>query len=82
MAAIFGLGIPFGLLLLFGSVVMPLWAFFDALSRPATAFYAAGSNKTAWVMVIVVTFFLGFGFFLSAYYLIGVRRKVRQAMVR
>jgi UPF0716 family protein affecting phage T7 exclusion len=45
------------------------------------AFYAAGSNKTAWVIVLLVaTFVLGIGLFLAAFYLISVRRKVRQQM--
>jgi hypothetical protein len=61
------------------TMVVPLWAVIDALSQPAVAFYAAGSNKTAWVIVLLVaTFVLGIGLFLGAYYLIGVRRKVRQ----
>jgi hypothetical protein len=63
------------------TMAVPLWAVIDALSRPAVAFYAAGSNKTAWVVVLVVaTFVFGMGLFLAAYYLIGVRRKVRQQM--
>ncbi len=60
---------------------LPLWAIIDALSRPAAAFSAAGSNKTAWVIVLVVaTFMLGIGLFLAGYYLIGVRNKVRRQM--
>jgi hypothetical protein len=63
------------------TMVVPLWAVIDALARPAVAFYAAGSNKTAWVIVLLVaTFVLGIGLFLAAYYLIAVRRKVRQQM--
>jgi hypothetical protein len=63
------------------TMVIPLWAVIDALARPAVAFYAAGSNKTAWVIVLLVaTFVLGIGLFLAAYYLIAVRRKVRQQM--
>ena len=62
-------------------LALPLGAIFDALSRPATAFYAAGSNKTAWVIVLLVfTFVLGVGLFLAAFYLVGVRRKVQQQM--
>jgi len=57
---------------------LPLWAIVDALSRPAVAFYAAGSNKTAWIVVLMVfTFVLGIGFFLAAFYLVRVRRKVQ-----
>jgi hypothetical protein len=60
---------------------LPLWAIVDALSRPALAFYAAGSNKTAWVIVLLVfTFVLGIGLFLAAFYLVSVRRKVQQQM--
>jgi len=61
-------------------VVIPIWAIVDALSRPAVAFYGAGSNKTAWVMVLVVTTFLGLGLLLGAYYLLAVRGKVRRQM--
>ncbi len=62
-------------------IALPLMAIMDALRRPAVAFYAAGSNKTAWVIVLLVaTFVLGIGLFLAAYYLISVRRKVRQGM--
>jgi hypothetical protein len=58
---------------------IPLWAIVDALGRPAVAFYAAGSNKSAWVAVLIVfTFVLGIGFFLAAFYLASVRRKLQQ----
>jgi hypothetical protein len=63
------------------SMAIPLWAVIDALTRPAVAFYAAGSNRTAWVVVLLVaTFVLGLGFFLAAFYLISVRPKVRRQM--
>ena len=59
-------------------IALPLWAIIDALSRPAAAFHAAGTNRTAWVIVLLVaTFILGIGLFLAAFYLISVRRKVR-----
>ena len=74
-------GVGPGLLILVFAIALPLWAIIDALSRPAVAFYAAGSNKTAWVIVLLVaTFVLGIGLFLDAFYLISVRRKVRQQM--
>ena len=77
LADVFGLD----LLIVLVVLALPLWAFIDAISRPAVAFYAAGSNKTAWVIVLLVaTFVLGVGLFLAAYYLLGVRRKVRQQM--
>lgn len=69
------------LLIILLVIALPLWAIIDALSRPAVAFYAAGSNKTAWVIVLLVaTFVLGIGLFLAAFYLTSVRRKVRQQM--
>jgi hypothetical protein len=77
LADVFGLD----LLIVLVVLALPLWAIIDAISRPAVAFYAAGSNKTAWVIVLLVaTFVLGIGFFLAAYYLLVVRRKVRQQM--
>ena len=77
LADVFGLD----LLIVLVVLALPLWAIIDAISRPAVAFYAAGSNKTAWVIVLLVaTFVLGVGLFLAAYYLLVVRRKVRQHM--
>jgi hypothetical protein len=77
LADVFGLD----LLIVLVVLALPLWAIIDAISRPAVAFYAAGSNKTAWVIVLLVaTFVLGIGLFLAAYYLLVVRRKVRQQM--
>jgi hypothetical protein len=60
-------------------IAVPVWAIADALSRPAVAFYAARSNRTAWVAVLVVAFFLGIGFLLGGWYLLAVRPKVRRA---
>lgn len=77
-ANVFGPAIPIVVLLGFA---LPLWAIVDALSRPAVAFYAAGSNKTAWVIVLLVfTFVLGIGLFLAAFYLVRVRSRVQQQM--
>ncbi|HXN61613.1 MAG TPA: hypothetical protein VN886_14290 [Acidimicrobiales bacterium] len=70
------------LLLMLIWLVVPLWALVDVLGRPVVAFYAAGSNKVAWAIVIVVATFLGVGWLLGGYYLIGVRRKVRAHMER
>jgi hypothetical protein len=40
----------------------PLWAIVDAISRSALAFYAEGSIKSAWIIVLLVfTFVLGIG---------------------
>jgi hypothetical protein len=68
------------LVMLFLGFVVPVWAVVDAANRPAAAFYGAGSNKTAWIVVIVVTFFLGFGVFLGGFYLLFTRPKVRRHM--
>lgn len=78
LETVFGPAVPIVVLL---SFALPLWAIVDALSRPAVAFYAAGSNKTAWIIVLLVfTFILGIGFFLAAFYLVSVRRKVQQQL--
>ena len=78
LANVFGPALPIVVLV---GIAFPLWAIVDALSRPAVAFYAAGSNKTAWIIVLLVfTFVLGIGLFLAAFYLVSVRKKVRQQM--
>jgi hypothetical protein len=66
------------LLVMFLGVGVPLWAVIDAANRPAVAFYGAGSNKVAWIAVLVVAFFLGVGVLLGGYYLLFTRPKVRQ----
>jgi hypothetical protein len=68
------------LLVLFLGFGVPLWAVIDAANRPAVAFYGAGSNKMAWIAVIVVAFFLGIGFLLGGFYLLFTRPKVRRQM--
>jgi Protein of unknown function (DUF2516) len=75
LAEVFG---PDLLILVIVGMALPVWAIIDALSRPAAAFYGAGTNKTAWVIVLfAATFVLGLGLFLALFYLISVRRKVR-----
>ena len=64
------------------AVVVPIWAIVDAASRPAVAFYGAGSNKTTWIVVIVVAWLMGLGFFLGGFYLLFTRPKVRRQMER
>jgi hypothetical protein len=61
--------------------LLPLWAIIDALSRPALAFYGAGSNRIAWVVVLVVATVLGLGWLFGGYYLLSVRRKVRRQLL-
>jgi hypothetical protein len=77
-AEILGPDIFVVLIVLFCSVVVPVWAIADAASRPAAAFYGAGSNRTAWIAVIVVALLIGLGFLLGAFYLIFTRPKVRR----
>jgi hypothetical protein len=78
LATLFGPNVP---VVVFIGFALPLWAIIDVLSRPAVAFYAAGSNKTAWVIVLLVsTFILGVGLFVAAFYLVRVRRKIQKPM--
>jgi Protein of unknown function (DUF2516) len=65
------------LAVLFLFVVVPLWSILDAVKRPTAAFEAAGSNKTAWVVVLVVSLVIGVGTLLGGYYLLFIRPKVR-----
>jgi hypothetical protein len=60
------------------SLVVPIVAVVDAANRPGTAFYAAGSNKSAWIVVLVVATVLGIGVLLGGWYLMVVRPKVRR----
>jgi hypothetical protein len=78
LTTVFGPTIP---IVVFMGFALSLWAIVDALSRPAVAFYAAGSNKTAWVIVLLAfTFFLGMGLFVAAFYLVRVRWEIQQPM--
>jgi hypothetical protein len=69
------LGLVFVMIVAF---VVPVVAIADALSWPGLSFYGAGSNKTAWVIVLSAATVLGIGFFLGAWYGLGVRPKVKQ----
>jgi Protein of unknown function (DUF2516) len=79
-AAFAGPGLLLGVIIPFLAIGVPLWAIVDALSRPSLAFYQADTHKTAWVMVLAVSTFIGIGFFLGAYYLMSVRHKVKLEM--
>jgi uncharacterized membrane protein YedE/YeeE len=70
------------LVVLFGSIVVPIWAVIDAANRSAVAFYAAGSNKTAWIIVIVASALFGMGFFLGGYYLLFTRKKMQRQLAQ
>jgi hypothetical protein len=78
LATVFGSGPLIALVVLVCGVGVPLWAVIDAASRPAAAFYRAGSHKTAWIVVIVISWLIGLGFFLGGFYLLFTRRKVRR----
>jgi hypothetical protein len=78
LAEIFGPDIFIVLIAVFCGVVVPIWAIADAASHPAVAFFGVGSNKTAWIAVIAVALFIGFGFFLGGFYLLFTRPKVRR----
>jgi hypothetical protein len=79
LAAVVGVDLLVVLLILVGLAV-PLWAIVDAARRPAAAFYAAGSNKTIWIVVIAIAWFFGLGFFLGGFYLLFTRPKVGRRM--
>ena len=79
LAAIYETGPNIGLVfIVIVAVAVPVIAVIDALVWPAWAFYRAGSNKTAWVIVLVGATVLGIGVFLGAWYLLGVRPRVKQ----
>jgi hypothetical protein len=80
LADIFGPDLFVVLVVLACAVAVPIWAVVDAATRPKAAFYGAGSNKTAWIVVIVVAWLIGFGFFLGGFYLLFTRPKVRRQM--
>jgi hypothetical protein len=60
------------------SVALSIWALVDAISRPDWAFQAAGSNKTLWVVLEAIGFFIC-GLVLSLIYLLAIRPKVAAA---
>ncbi len=61
------------------SLVLPIWALVDAISRPSGAFAAANSSKGLWIALIVVTWlFTGIiGVVLSIVYLASIRPRVK-----
>jgi hypothetical protein len=79
LAAVFGPDLLIVIVVLV-AIAVPLWAVVDAASRPASAFFGAGSNKTIWIVVIVVSWFIGLGLFLGGFYLLFTRPKVRGQM--
>jgi len=51
LADIFGPDLLIAVVVLACAVAVPIWAIVDAANRPKAAFYGAGSNKTAWIVV-------------------------------
>ena len=65
------------LVLLLGSVVLPLWGLVDAARRPDEEFRAAGQNKTLWIVLNALGLLVwGFGAVVALVYLLVVRPKV------
>ena len=64
------------------TLVIPIWALIDSISRPGGAFAAAGSSKGLWIALIVVFWlFTGIGgIILSVVYLASIRPRVRAVM--
>jgi hypothetical protein len=59
-------------------LALTLWALIDACTRPAAAFRAAGQNKTLWIILPIIGFFLFsiVGAVLGLVYLLAIRPKV------
>ncbi len=64
----------------FLSLAMTIWAATDAASRPEEAFKRAGRSKTAWLISLIVGFFIlaVLSFVLDLIYLLAIRPKVRE----
>ena len=65
-------------ILALASAALSIWALVDAISRPVWAFQAAGSNKTLWIVLEAVGFFVC-GLVLALIYLLAIRPKVAAA---
>jgi hypothetical protein len=79
---IFGLDGLIVLVIALITLVVPIWALVDSISRPAGAFTAAGSSKGMWIVLIVLFwFFTGIiGLVLSIVYLASIRPRVKAVM--
>ena len=80
--AIFGVDGVIILMIALVTMVIPIWALVDAISRPSGAFVAAGSSKGMWIALIVLFWlFTGIiGVILSVVYLASIRPRVRAVM--
>lgn len=79
---IFGLDGLFVLLIALVTLIVPIWALVDSISRPRRAFTAAGSSKGMWIALIVLFWlFTGIiGVVLSVVYLASIRPRVKAVM--
>jgi uncharacterized protein DUF1707/uncharacterized protein DUF2516 len=73
-----------GALILLGAVIVigiPLWAIIDAARRPANSFQQIGSDKTRWIVILVVlsVFFNLAGVVASIVYLASARPRLQKA---
>lgn len=76
------LGLPqvFFIGMLFGLLVMPLWAALDANNRPGGQWERVGQNQNAWVLVLLAGFFLApAGMIAAIVYFTTVRPKLARA---
>ena len=81
--SIFGLDGLIVLVVGLATLILPIWALVDAISRPSSAFSAAQSSKGMWIALIVIFWlFTGIiGVILSIVYLAAIRPRVRAATI-
>jgi hypothetical protein len=81
-ADIFGADGLIILVIVLVTLIIPIWALVDAISRPSGAFVAAGSSKGMWIALIVLFWlFTGIvGVVLSVVYLASIRPRIRATM--
>ena len=80
--AIFGVEGLIVLVIALVTLVIPIWALIDSISRPSGAFAAAGSSKGMWIALIVLFWLLTgiVGVILSIVYLASIRPRVKAVM--
>ena len=78
IADVFGVGGFVVLVVVLGSLVVAVWALFDAAIRPGPAFKAAGQSKALWIILPIVGVFLFtiVGGIAGVVYLSAIRPKV------
>lgn len=71
------LGVVLALMVLLG---LPLWGVIDAVSRPRSAFAAAGEDRRTWIRRQALLAPVGAGAVAAVVYLVGARRRVAAAV--